>query len=215
MGDSSRSSSERLLQGTRFYLAENPNDRAHLAHCEVNARILRVLSKVLLMELSIRPGRPSDIDAIVQIFRACWQVSYHNVLSEEVRSAMTQEKAQELWLPALAAQKDRETLIAEIASGPIGMARIGSDPDFPNRGHLFSLYIHPESAGKGFGKALFATAFERLKERNFTEISLWVFKENLGAQNLYEKMGFIPTGKVRTDVRWRSLEIEMLHSQIS
>ena len=165
------------------------------------------------MKLSIRPGRPADIDAIVRIFRACWQVSYRNLLSEEVRSAMTQERAYELWSPTT--QNDRETLIAEIESDPVGMARIGSDPDFPNRGHLFSLYIHPEDAGKGFGKALLTAALAELKERNFIEISLWVFQENLGARGIYEKMGFVPTGRQRMDIRWQSLEIEMLHSQIN
>jgi ribosomal protein S18 acetylase RimI-like enzyme len=173
------------------------------------------LGKVLLMELSIRPERPEDIDAMVRIFRACWQESYRNLLSEEVRNGMTEEKARGLWLPSLSEHKNRETLIAEIDSTPIGIARIGPDPDMARRGHLFSLYIHPESAGKGFGKALFKAALERLKEANFNEVSLWVFKENLNAQRLYEKMGFVPTGKERTDVRWQSLEIEMLHNQVS
>jgi len=167
------------------------------------------------MELTIRRGSPADIDAIVRIFRACWGESYRNLLNEEVRNAMTEEKAHELWLPSLSEQKDRETLIAETASIPIGIARIGADPDAPNRGQLFSLYIHPESAGKGFGKALFTAALERLKERNFNEVSLWVFKGNLNARSLYAKMGFVPTGKERTDVRWQSVEIEMLHSQVS
>jgi ribosomal protein S18 acetylase RimI-like enzyme len=174
-----------------------------------------VLSKVSLMELTIRPGRSNDIDAIVQIFRACWQESYQNLLSEEVRNAMTDEKARELWLPSLSGRADRETLIAETGSNAIGVARIGSDPDFPTRGHLFSLYIHPKSAGKGFGKALFRAALEGLKERHFSEISLWVFKENLSARSLYQKMEFLPTGRERTDARWKSPEIEMLHSQVS
>lgn len=165
--------------------------------------------------MTIRPGRAEDIDAIVRIFRACWLESYRDLLNEDVRNAMSVEKARDLWLPALTSKSDRETLVACIGENPIGMARIGRDPDFPDRGHLFSLYIEPEYAGKGFGKALLTTALSWLSERGSTEISLWVFKANLGALGLYKKMGFEPTGRERIDARWQSLEIEMLHSQIT
>lgn len=165
------------------------------------------------MELTIRAGRAEDIDAIVRIFRACWTRSYSEVLNEEVRNAMTEEKAYELWLPSLSTHADRETLVACVDDAPIGIARIGSDPDFPSRGHLFSLYVDPESAGKGFGKALLTAALDILSVRKFSEISLWVFKANPGAIGLYKKLGFEPTGRERTDPRWRSLEIELLRSQ--
>ncbi|MDP1720636.1 MAG: GNAT family N-acetyltransferase [Candidatus Nanopelagicaceae bacterium] len=167
------------------------------------------------MELTIRSGKAEDIDAIVRIFRSCWTKSYRDVLNDEVRNAMTQEKAYELWLPSLSENADRETLVACIDDSPIGIARIGTDPDFPARGHLFSLYVDPESAGKGFGKALLAAALEKLSVRKFSEISLWVFKANPGAIGLYEKLGFKPTGRERTDPRWRSLEIELLRGQVT
>lgn len=167
------------------------------------------------MEFAIRSGKAKDIDAIVRIFRACWTQSYREVLSEDVRNAMTQEKAYELWLPSLSANTDRETLVACIDEVPIGIARIGSDPDFPSRGHLFSLYIDPESAGKGFGKALLTAALDKLSVREFNEISLWVFKANPGAIALYQKLGFEPTGRERTDPRWCTLEIELLRGQVT
>ncbi len=159
----------------------------------------------------IRSGKADDIETLVRIFRSCWLESYRDILSEDVRNSMSVEAARQLWLPALAANSDRETLVAVIDEYPIGMARIGADPDFPQRGHLFSLYVDPQYAGQGFGKALLTAAFERLSERGFVQISLWVFKANLGAFGLYKKMGFEPTGRERTDSRWQSLEIEMLH----
>lgn len=167
------------------------------------------------METIIRAGRVDDIDALVRIFRACWQESYRDLLSQEVRDAMSVDNAKELWLPALTAKSDRETLVACIGENPIGMARIGNDPDFPDRGHLFSLYVEPKYAGKGVGKTLLAAALNSLAERGSKEISLWVFKANLGAFGLYKKMGFEPTGRERTDPRWKSLEIEMLHKKLN
>ncbi|MDP1712806.1 MAG: GNAT family N-acetyltransferase [Candidatus Nanopelagicaceae bacterium] len=173
------------------------------------------MGRLTSMEFTIRAGTAEDIDAIVRIFRACWTQSYREVLNDEVRNAMTQEKAYELWLPSLDTHFDRETLVACIDDSPIGIARIGSDPDFPTRGHLFSLYVDPESAGKGFGKALLAAALDKLSVRKFNEISLWVFKANPGAIGLYKKLGFEPTGRERTNPRWRSLEIELLRGQVN
>ncbi len=95
------------------------------------------------------------------------------------------------------------------------MARIGSDVDLPTRGHLFSLYIDPKYAGQGFGKTLLSAALGKLTARGFKEISLWVFKANLGAIELYKKLGFQPTGRERTDDRWQSLEIELLHESFT
>ncbi|HUW88601.1 MAG TPA: GNAT family N-acetyltransferase [Candidatus Paceibacterota bacterium] len=167
------------------------------------------------MEFTIRTGAAEDIDAIVRIFRSCWTKSYRDVLNEEVRNAMTEERAYELWLPSLSTHADRETLVACIDDAPIGIARIGSDPDFPSRGHLFSLYVDPKSAGKGFGQALLTAALDKLSVRKFSEISLWVFKANPGAIGLYKKLGFAPTGRERTDPRWRTLEMELLRSQVT
>ncbi len=163
------------------------------------------------MELSIRAGTAADIDEIVRIFRECWQEAYVDVLSQDVRDAMSLEKAYELWKPSLASNSDRETLVACIGDKAVGMARIGSDPELPSRGHLFSLYIEPKSGGKGFGRELLTAALAKLSERDFTEISLWVFNANPGAIGLYRKMGFMLTGRERTDPRWRSVEVEMLH----
>lgn len=169
------------------------------------------MDRLASMDLVIRPGKAEDIDAVVRIFRACWQDAYRDVLSEEVRNAMTDERAYELWLPSLAPGTNRETLVACLGDTPIGVARIGSDPDFPTRGHLFSLYIDPENAGKGCGRALLTAGLARLSERKFKVISLWVFNANPSAIGLYKKFGFSPTGRERTDPRWQSLEVEMVH----
>ena len=161
------------------------------------------------MTFVVREATALDLDSVVEIFSACWHESYKELLSENVRSEMTTEKARELWLPAFASTDKRETLLALLNNQPIGVASIGSNPEVPDRGHLFSLYIHPKYAGKGFGKALLSGSIARLESRGLTPISLWVFKTNLGAQGLYKKSGFEFTDRERTDERWGSPEIEM------
>jgi ribosomal protein S18 acetylase RimI-like enzyme len=167
------------------------------------------------MSLTVREATSADLTTIVDIFLACWRESYQDLLPVEVRDAMTFEAARELWSPATQFQSDRQTFIAEVGELPVGIARIGINPEDPDRGHLFSLYIHPKYAGKGLGKVFLATVIEKMRKHNFAQISLWVFKENLSAQRLYRKSGFLPTGNERTDERWKIPEIEMLNSEIT
>ena len=164
------------------------------------------------MELFIRNASISDLDAVVEIFRACWLISYQEVLPQDVRDAMTPEAAHELWEQALAPHIERETVVAVRGDQVVGVARIGQDKDNSLRGHLFSLYVHPEHSGMGIGKTLVSAALEKLRTRGFDEITLWVFKENPNARALYEKLGFSITGVERTDERWKIPEIQMIQT---
>ena len=66
-------------------------------------------------------------------------------------------------------------------------------PDWPGYGEVVSLYLLPEYMGRGLGKALLPAAVERLKERGFRDILLWVLEENQRARRFYEKYGFMQT----------------------
>lgn len=67
-------------------------------------------------------------------------------------------------------------------------------PAFDGFGEIVSIYLLPEYMGKGFGKPLFETAVNGLRELGFTEIFLWVLEENHRARRFYEKMDFTPSG---------------------
>jgi RimJ/RimL family protein N-acetyltransferase len=46
-------------------------------------------------------------------------------------------------------------------------------------------------------------------------MTLWVFEENTAARSLYEKFGFSLTGENKITSEWKTLEIEMLNSDIT
>jgi ribosomal protein S18 acetylase RimI-like enzyme len=56
--------------------------------------------------------------------------------------------------------------VAEVAGrGVLGVVRFGPDPDHPERGHVFSLYVAPDGQGLGLGRALLTAAGEALGAR--------------------------------------------------
>lgn len=123
---------------------------------------------------------------------------------------MTVDAARKMWSAAVQPHADRSTLLAELDEKVVGIARFGTDPDNANLGHLFSLYVHPESSGKGIGRKLLVEALHNIQQKGFASESLWVFKDNETAKNLYLSQGFTFTGEERIDPRWQIPEIKMV-----
>ena len=165
--------------------------------------------------MEFKPAVLSDIPEIADLFLQCWHVSYADVLSQEARASMDVESATELWTKALSTNLERKTFLGLENDDFIGVFRVGSDPKFSQRGHLFSLYVSPSFAGKGYGKLLLERAMEEISSDGFGEMSLWVFNDNTIAKSLYSKYGFAETGEQRTTQEWNALEVEMVNPRIT
>jgi len=164
--------------------------------------------------MQIRPVESSDLGSLVTIFRACWNISYRDLVSAEVRKAMDVATTTNLLIASANPKPGRFTLVAT-GDEALGFASFGSDADDESRGHLFSLYVSPESAGKGVGSKLLNEVISELGKIGKPEITLWVFKENPIAIGLYRKSGFVETGREKTDERWQIPQIEMLRKAIT
>lgn len=160
--------------------------------------------------MEFRTASLSDLSDITVLFHACWHISYKELLSADVRGEMTLEKSADLWRPSLVDPKGKETVIGILDSKIASVFRIGEDKDDPAFGHLFSLYVDPKVSGKGLGKASLTKAAEKLAEKGFKSMSLWVFEKNAIARNLYQGFGFQLTGESRVDERWKENEVKML-----
>ena len=51
------------------------------------------------------------------------------------------------------------------------------------------------------GTELVEFIFQHMKNRKFTQITLWVLDTNQIARQFYEKMGFKPDGTAKIDIR--------------
>ena len=160
--------------------------------------------------MEFRSATLDDLPVIADIFLGCWTISYAHVLSDSARASFTAESAADLWRTSIEIPGDKETLLLIDEGKPVAVFRIGSDKEDSSRGHLFSLYVDPDSAGKGFGKASLSEAMRRNRSKGFAEMTLWVFANNEIANSLYIKKGFSPTGKSRTTPEWATLEIELI-----
>ena len=128
---------------------------------------------------------------------------------------MDVEAATKLLTSAVNPKPGRFTLITTEDETGLGFASFGNDPEDSTKGHLYSLYVSPDSAGKGVGSALLNEVIVELSKIGHSNVTLWVFKENPIATGLYRKSGFVETGREKTDERWQIPQIEMLRKVIT
>jgi len=65
----------------------------------------------------------------------------------------------------------------------------------PGTYHVNALATYPEFCRRGIAWSLLSLACGHAREKQFSEISLYVFADNVGALALYEKMGFKVVGR--------------------
>ncbi len=67
-------------------------------------------------------------------------------------------------------------------------------PAAPGTYYVHALSVYPEFGRKGIGSTLLSLAREQAAEKGFTDLSLYVFAQNIGAVALYEKNGYKVAG---------------------
>jgi GNAT superfamily N-acetyltransferase len=74
-------------------------------------------------------------------------------------------------------------------------------------GQVQRLYVHPERQRTGIGRALLATAVDRLREAGARAATLWVLETDSRARAVYEALGWMLDGartvQPPTDLRLR------------
>lgn len=146
---------------------------------------------------------------IIRIFLSCWHVAYVDVLAEEVRNAMDEKAARELWESSFK-NSDRDNFLVKDGDSVVAIFRTGIDPDNEDTWHLFSLYVDPAFSGRGIGGTVLKEFFDAGKKRGKSRFSLWVFASNAPAKGLYLKNGFLPSGRTRIREAWSELEEELV-----
>jgi ribosomal protein S18 acetylase RimI-like enzyme len=74
---------------------------------------------------------------------------------------------------------------------------IGFTAVHPAEGEMYLLFVHPDHAGRGVGRALLAAAHEVLRSAGCREVFLYTHEQNERAIAVYEAAGYRRDGTVR------------------
>ncbi len=84
-------------------------------------------------------------------------------------------------------------LVATDAAGAVlGFAAVRTQ-----KGELYLLFVHPDHAGRGVGRALLDTAHGLLRAAGHSHAHLYTEERNLRALRVYEAAGYRPDGQWR------------------
>ena len=132
---------------------------------------------------------PEEIEGKSLVHWQTWREAYDDLLPAEFQETMTLERCR------FFSQKYPEnTLIAMDGKKVVGFISYGNFRDEAiQAGEIIALYVLKDYYGKGVSKQLMHAAFVALDQ--FSEIYLWVLKENKRAIAFYQKMGFTLDGQ--------------------
>ena len=132
---------------------------------------------------------PEEIEGKSLVHWQTWREAYDNLLPAEFQETMTLDRCR------FFSQKYPEnTLIAMDGKKVVGFISYGNFRDEAiQAGEIIALYVLKDYYGKGVSKQLMHAAFVALDQ--FSEIYLWVLKDNKRAIAFYQKMGFTFDGQ--------------------
>ena len=132
-----------------------------------------------------------------------WHEAYTGIVSQEYLDKLTLEKCEKMafsWPDNIIVAKENGNVIGFVCYGDRG-------EEAPDVGEIFALYVLADYYGKGVGRKLMDVGLEQIT--HFSQVRLWVLKENRRAIRFYEKCGFQPDGTEMTSPNILATEIRM------
>ena len=132
---------------------------------------------------------PEEIEGKSFVHWQTWRQAYDDLLPEEFQETMTLDRCR-----FLSQKYPENTLIAMDGKKVVGFISYGNNRDETiQAGEIIALYVLKDYYGKGVSKQLMHATFVALDP--FSEIYLWVLKDNKRAIAFYQKMGFTFDGQ--------------------
>ena len=152
----------------------------------------------------IRPARPSDSEALIDVHIASWKVAYRGQLPDEFLDRLDESRARRLatWPRIFASDRER-VFVAERGGTILRFAHVGPAraPAAPGLGELYAIYLHPSAWGEGVGRALLLKGEETLRALGYRTVVLWVLDTNRRARRFYEAGGWSADGETKVEHR--------------
>ncbi len=150
-----------------------------------------------MCKVKIREVRKGDEGSLAFIQTSSWKSAFDNILSEEELEKYTDiNKAEEMYT-CLLENNIGNGYILSIDNKPYMMAYWDKARDEGMDGYAELICIHSlsDNWNKGYGTIMMEHLINKVKEKEFEKIYLWVFEDNIRARKFYEKLGFSITEK--------------------
>ena len=143
--------------------------------------------------MKIRSAEQGDADGIAHVHVSSWQTTYAGIIADTVLANLKVDRRATYWQQVINGDTEatQHILVAEDENGNIvgfvsGGAERGNIEGYD--GELYAIYLLKTAQGKGVGKQLFQHMKQYLQAQNFSNMALWVLKDN-PSRGFYEAQG--------------------------
>ncbi|BBM68549.1 GNAT family N-acetyltransferase [Rhodothermus marinus] len=140
-------------------------------------------------EVVLRPFRPDDLPALVDVYMAAYRDFPEYGEPDEVHALRYLQ-----WLQ----RHHTLFLVAEVEGQPVGFIVVDANwRDWNGRriGEIHELAVHPEYWGRSIARRLLDAAMNHIRAEGLQQAGLWVGVRNERAQSFYRRIGFRRSGK--------------------
>ena len=144
------------------------------------------------MEASIRKVQQGDANALAYIQTESWRAAFAGILDTETLTKCTNiDRATAMYQRLLDENKGNGYLLS-VDGTPhcIAYWDAARDTEFAGKAELICIHSLPGNWHKGYGSQMMDRVLKDIKEAGFSEVVLWVFRDNLRARAFYEAKGF-------------------------
>lgn len=149
----------------------------------------------------IRPARADDAGGIGSIHVRAWRAAYAHLMPADYLAALDERDwADRHRARTIAPEPGTARWVAEHEGVVVGFLVAGPsrDPFEPDAAEIYAIYVDPDRARRGVGKALLSHAVERLRQAGPRRATLWVLRDNADARRFYEAMGWRADGSEKS-----------------
>ena len=151
------------------------------------------------MTIEIRPARPEDAQALVELGASVGREPEAWLLNTDGWRSVAEERR---YLRALRRHPDAAVFVADDGGTVVGRLSVARDPHGASR-HVadLGLMVALSHRRRGIGRALLDRAVDWARESGVRKLELHVFPWNRPAIALYESFGFVQEGYRRRHYR--------------
>jgi ribosomal protein S18 acetylase RimI-like enzyme len=161
------------------------------------------------IEMVVREARPEDSGAIATIHVQAWRAAYQGIVPAQFLEALSVQQREDVWRQRL--ERDaRSTWVVEQHAQVLGWSSVGPSRDadaVPSTSELWAIYVDPRHWRRGVGQHLWAYVQEHLSRSGFSDVTLWVLKDNTGALAFYRSNGFVVDDGIEKTVELGGTEL--------
>ena len=145
------------------------------------------------MEIDIRKVKQGDADTLAYIQTESWKAAFKGIIDADLLDKCTNIDKARLMYQRLLDDNKGNGYILTVDNKPHCIAYWDKARDFELalKAELICIHSLPNNWHKGFGSKMMDMVLEDIKSSGYSEVVLWVFRDNLRARAFYEAKGFV------------------------